>query len=438
MRSAAHALAALAVGMMLLPGSVVRAEGLTLRQCLEAALAHNPVMAESRLGLAASEEGIGSALGRQFPRISFDANYFRREDPVPFIPARSTTIAAHFSDDYASWSAILAFPLYSGGQLRTGVGLARTRRDIQELALTQNRNDLIANTVNTYNKLLQLQQMRAASQASVDALAEQVKNSQLLYEVERIARVDLLKVRVQLANEQQRLLVLDEALYAAGATLRFLMGTDPEDGMPAPALAGHLVLADSTVNSAGDNAASWESRPEYRSALEGIREASLLHRADQGKLLPSVAASAGYTRQFGFDPTYQEPDWFLGLQVSFPLFDRSLYADLARDRIQQRRAHEHLRAINNQLRLELDISRASIRESASRVSTAGQVIEQARESFRIEQDKYAAGAGTMSELLLAQAAQFSAEANLSQALFDHNAAVVSYRKATGTLEEYLK
>jgi len=418
-RSAAHALAALAVGMMLLPGSVVRAEGLTLRQCLEAALAHNPVMAESRLGLAASEEGIGSALGRQFPRISFDANYFRREDPVPFIPARSTTIAAHFSDDYASWSAILAFPLYQGGQLRTGVGLARTRRDIQELALTQNRNDLIANTVNTYNKLLQLQQMRAASQASVDALAEQVKNSQLLYEVERIARVDLLKVRVQLANEQQRLLVLDEALYAAGATLRFLMGADPEDGMPAPALAGHLVLADSTVNSAGDNAASWESRPE-------------------GRLLPSVAAAAGYTRQFGFDPTYQEPDWFLGLQVSFPLFDRSLYADLARDRIQQRRAHEHLRAINNQLRLELDISRASIRESASRVSTAGQVIEQARESFRIEQDKYAAGAGTMSELLLAQAAQFSAEANLSQALFDHNAAVVAYRKATGTLEEYLK
>ena len=38
----------------------------------------------------------------------------------------------------------------------------------------------------------------------------------------------------------------------------------------------------------------------------------------------------------------------------------------------------------------------------------------------------------------AQAAASAEEANLSQALFGHNAAPVSFHKATGTMEEYLK
>jgi outer membrane protein TolC len=44
----------------------------------------------------------------------------------------------------------------------------------------------------------------------------------------------------------------------------------------------------------------------------------------------------------------------------------------------------------------------------------------------------------MVDLLLAQAADFAAAANFAQALFDYNAAMVAWRKATGTLEEYLK
>jgi outer membrane protein TolC len=44
----------------------------------------------------------------------------------------------------------------------------------------------------------------------------------------------------------------------------------------------------------------------------------------------------------------------------------------------------------------------------------------------------------MTDLLLAQAADITAEANLAQALFDYNAALVAYRTATGTLEEYVR
>ena len=415
-----------------------QSEDLRLKQCLERAIAHNPLIAEAKLGVAASEQGINSAWGRHLPRLSLDANYSRREEPVPFIPAKAATLPAHFSDEYASWGMLLTLPLYQGGQIGTGVELANVRRDLQGLSLAQTRNDLIANVVNTYNKLLQLQQLRGASRASTAALEEQVKNARLLFEVERIARVDLLKVEVQLANEQQRLLALEEAISTTGATLRYLMGAGPAADTAELRLTDDLALPESPIAPVETGTAIRETRPEYRAAEKAVREAELSHRNALGRLLPSLSALAAYTDQFAVQPWYRESTWFLGLQASMPLFDRSLYADLARERIQRERAAERLRGVGNQIGLELDVSLATLRESARRVETARRVIDQARESFRIEQEKYGSGAGTMSDLLLTQAAEATAEANLSQALYDYNVGQVAYHKATGTLEEYLK
>jgi len=415
-----------------------RGQALTLRQVLERVVAHNPQLAEARLGVEASEQSVQSAWGKHLPRLSTDASITRREDPTPYIPATSLTTPAHFSDEYASWSGLLTLPLYQGGQISANVELARVRRDIQALALAQTRNELLANTVNGYNKLLQLEQLRVAIRASTAALEEQVRNARTLLAVERIARVDLLKVEVQLANEQQRLLVLDEGIATAAAMLSYFMGDNPSAGTPALALADSLSLPDSSAVPVAGDARDWAQRPEYRAASFGVREAQLSQRSALGKLLPSLSGFGGYTQQFGFRPTYDAGNWFVGLQVSLPLFDRSLYADLAREHVLQRKAKERLRSVDNQLGLELTNSLTSIRESAHRVTTAQQVIEQAHESFRIEQLKYGSGAGAVSDLLLAQAAASAAEANLSQALFDYNAALVAYHKATGTMEEYLK
>ena len=217
-------------------------EPLTLKECLTAALSNNPAVAEARLNVDAGEQGIASASGKHYPRLSLNANVTELEYPVPYIPAQSVTIPAHFSDYYASWSAQMTVPLYQGGQIVNGVDLATVRKDIQEQGLFLTRNEIIANTVNTYNKILQLQKLREASQASVTALEEQHKNAQLLFNVGRTARVDLLKVEVQLANEQQRLLALDESLRTLAATLRFLMGERSNASPAAPALADPLAM----------------------------------------------------------------------------------------------------------------------------------------------------------------------------------------------------
>ncbi|MGB7631854.1 MAG: TolC family protein [Candidatus Deferrimicrobium sp.] len=415
-----------------------RGGGLTLKECLQAALTDNPLFKESLLAVKASEYGVDSAEGRRYPRLSLDATQVFRQDAFPYIPAQALTISPHFSDTFAAWGPTLTVPLYQGGQIAKGIELAKIRQEIQEHAAGLTRNDLIADTVNTYNKILQLAAFRESERASVAALEEQDHNVNLLVKVGRAATVDLLKVEVQLANERQRLLTLEESLSTLEATLRFLMG-EKVGASPGPmVLSDFLSRPTLRADFPTGIAEAHSQRPEYLLAAEGVREAAAVERITFGKLLPSVSASTAYIDQIGYHPWYQEANWSVGITLNIPLFDKSLRADLARDRIGQEKAKERLQAVDSRIRLDIQSALASLTDSGSRIDTAQKAVSQADESFRIETLKYGSGAGTMADLLLAQAADITATANYTQALYDYNAAIVAYRRATGTLEEYLK
>ncbi len=413
-------------------------DGLTLKKCLKIALARNPIVVEAGLAIKSAEEGLASAQGRHWPRLSMDSSYTRRQEPFPYIQAQSVKIPPHFSDIYSALGLALTLPIYQGGQISTGVSLAKVRQDIQVLTTGQTKNDLIANTVNAYNKILQLQELQKASEAQVKALEEQAKNTHLLLDVGRVARVDLLKVEVQLANEQQRLLATEEALKNASATLWVLMGNGTETVTPLPPLRDRLVANDFKTDFSSGLAIAHERRPEYFIAKKAVEEAKLNQRLALGRLLPTINLFASDTRWTGYTPSYDDTIWVAGVTLSIPLFERSLYADLSRERVQTERASQRLMAADNQLGLEVSNAVTSVDESRSRVFTAEKAVAQEEETFRIEQQRYNTGAGAMIDLLLAQAASINALANYTQALFDYNAAVVAYRKATGTLEEYLQ
>ena len=421
-------------------GPLVSSESaLSLKNCLNAALKNNPLLSEAQFGIQAAQKGIESATGRHFPKVSLDGNYTKRQDPWPYIPAQSATIIPHFSDEFAYWQAVMTIPIYQGGQIVNGVKLADIRKSMQEEAYRLTRNEVLANVVNTYNKILQLRELRTASISSVDALEQQLRNIRLMTDAGRVARVDLLKVEVQLANERQRLLSINEGLSTSLETLQYLMGKRE------PVLSTEVTLSDSLAMSdylspAFDQAMETgkKNRPEYLLAEKNLQEAGVSRSISKGKLLPTIAGFGGYIDQYGFNPWYGEANWFTGVNVSIPIFEKPLYADVARDTVLEKKAGERLRAVQDRLRLDILSALSSLKESRNRVLTSRTATEQAKESFRIEELRYQSGAGAVVDMLLAQAAYMTAVANHSQALFDYNAALVAYRKAMGTMEDFLK
>lgn len=422
--------------MLVLPQAAL-AEGLTLHDAVARAVANNPNLAEARAAVSVAEQGVVSAFGKHYPRLTFEASIAQRQDPIPYIPAQSLKIMAHYSDSYASMGPVLTIPFYQGGQIMQGVRLAEVRQRMQADSAIITRDELIANTVATYNKILQLEALVAASQQAVEALEQQRKNAQLMFDLGRIARVDLLKVEVQKTNEAQRLLALQEGLKNASTTLRALMGEAVDPSSAQLTLADRLEPLDKQVDFETGLALA-KSKPKFKVFAKAVEDADTSRKLAFGKLLPTLNGVAGYQQQYGFNPNYNDGVWYVGATLSLPIFDRSNYADIRRERLQKERAEQKLRAVENQIRLDLRVAMASLVESKKRIEATRLAVEQSRESFRIEQEKYGQGAGTMADLLLAQSAQAQAEANYTQSLFDYNTAILDWHKASGDMEAYLK
>lgn len=410
---------------------------LSLTEAVRRAVADNPVVSEARLGIAVAQTGVARAAGSHYPRLTLEGSANIRQEPFPYIPAQSPQQPAHFSDRYAYLGPVLTIPLYQGGQIRNGVRLAELRQRLQEDSFVITRDELIANVVTTYHKILQLTALVEASDRAVAALAQQQANAQRLLDLGRTARVDLLKVEVQRANEEQRLSAVGEALRRASAALRVMMGQavgpDPPPLLLVDSLAVPAVEADFEAG-----LALAKSRPKFLVLQKAVEDADLSLSLAVGRMLPAVNAVSGYQQQFGFNPRYDDGVWYAGATLSLPLFDRGSWTDVTRERLQKMRSEEKLKAAEHQLRLDLRVAQGAIAESRKRVVTAGQAVALARESFRIEQENLIRGAGTMSDLLLAQAALANAEANRAQALFDYNIALLDWRRASGDVEVYLR
>lgn len=421
---------------MLLP-LVASAKEISLREAVKIAIESNPAMAEYSAGVKSAEKAVDSAFAKNYPHLTLEGSITQRQDPFPYIPAQSPKIMPHYSDSYAGLGPVLTMPLYQGGQVMNGVRLAEVRKRIQEESLQLTRNDLIANTVAIYNKILQLTALQESSQRAVAALEEQRKNAQQLFDVGRIARVDLLKVEVQKVNEEQRLLALSEALKNSYSSLQTLMGESVGAESEPLQLMDKLQVTDIKADFEKGLSLA-KTNPRFQIYSKSVDDADLNRKIAFGKFLPTLNAMAGYQQQFGFNPSYNDGYWYMGATLSIPLFEPTSYADMSREYFQKERASQKLKSVENQIRLDLRVALSSITESSKRVTATERAVEQSRESFRIEQEKYTAGAGIMADLLLAQAAESQAEANHTQALFDYNTAVLDWNKASGTMEVYLK
>lgn len=138
-------------------------------------------------------------------------------------------------------------------------------------------------------------------------------------------QVELSRIRLDRLKSEQSLRDAENALVAAKARLRALLGRDDDD--PAFDLAGTLdqqmVIAPLPVDEAF--AVAQQNRPDMQALRWKIAQAQANMESERRKAYPSVTPQAGYTRQ------YQEkaigfPDansYSLALTMSLPFYDRN-------------------------------------------------------------------------------------------------------------------
>jgi len=192
-----------------------------------------------------------------------------------------------------------------------------------------------------------------------------------------------------------------------------------------------------TLNECLDRA--FKGRPDVYIGQKSVQIAEKDQKITGSGLYPQVGADYNYYKK-GDDATLRNSNalsnnskeaWTVGASASWTFQWGSTYNQYksAGENVTKMRADLD----NTKLNAGFEVKQGLLnqREAADRIGVAKKSVEAARESYRMAMARYQAQVGTNTDLLTAQAAVSTSEAQLSQALSDYETALSTLYVAMG-------
>jgi len=322
----------------------------------------------------------------------------------------------------------LNWALYTGGRVEGQIDQAKKNADIANLGVVKAKEQLKLDATTAYYNVLQGRNVVKVNQETVDNLQEHLKNVQAQYQVGTVAKSDVLRSEVELANAQQNLTKAQNNYDVAAASLNNVTGM-PLDSQHI--MKDELTHAKYDISLEDSIKMAEARRPEIAQSMDSIDIAKAgIKIADSGRL-PTVAVSAS-DGLGGSEFPGQNNNWSVGFSASWNLFD----AGVTGAKVKQAKANEEkVRAADKQLRdgIELEVRQAylSMKEAEARIETSQVAVSKAIEDLKASEAKYYAGAGTNIDVIDAQMALTQAKTNATQASYDYNVNKAKLEKAVG-------
>lgn len=329
-------------------------------------------------------------------------------------------------------SITASLPIFTGGELQGQIGQAKANYRSMLSAEEQAYNEMKETATTGYFNMLNATNMKALRQESVDRLQAHLDNVIAQYNVGIVARADVLRSEVELANAKQDYITASNQYDVAEATLNNIIGTP---------LGTTLLLKDRLQYEPYENdmayclACSEQHRPELKQAEYGVDAAEAALVVARSGHMPKINAVAG-NYWGGTDesnwPGDDNDHWSVGVTASMNIFDSGVTwskIHAAQEALVQ--AKENQRQIKDAVELEVRTDYLSMREAEKRISTAQVAVASAEEDYHIAVVRYQAGVGTNIDVMDAQEALTQAKTNYYQALYNYNTSKAALNTSMG-------
>lgn len=410
---------------------------LDLDETIQRALLTNPdiKIAESQrkeakadYSAAKSARGISISLNHDSGRGGYADNrrYVITDNMGRQIPRYDKSIGNSHSN-----SITASLPLFTGGELQGQIGQAKANYRSMLSAEEQAYNEMKETATTGYFNMLNAGNMKALRQESVDRLQAHLDNVVAQYNVGVVARADVLRSEVELANAKQDYITASNEYDVAEATLNNIIGTP---------LNTTLKLKDSLQYVPYDNdmayclAYSEQHRPELKQAEYGVDAAEAALVVARSGHMPKIYANA--SDNWGGNgsnwPGDDDENWSVGVTASINVFDSGVTwskIHAAQEALVQ--AKESQRQIKDNVELEVRTDYLSMREAEKRITTAQVAVASAEEDYHIAVVRYQAGVGTNIDVMDAQEALTQAKTNYYQALYNYNTSKAALNTSMG-------
>lgn len=322
-----------------------------------------------------------------------------------------------------------SLPIFTGGKLKGTIKQAKANYQYNDVGVQRTYNEMRSTVTDGYFNMLQADNIQKLSAESVTRLEDHLKNVQAQYDVGVVAKVDVLRSQVELANAKQTLIQAENAYQVSEANMNKIVGLPMDTNLKLDNL---LVYNAYDKNMDDCLAYAADHRPELMQAKYGVDAAKGALLVARSGHMPQVAASA--TQQW-YDsnwPGDENGNWGVGVNVSMNVFDTGVtLSKIHGAEADLKKAEETYRDTVNAVNLDVRSNYLGLREAEKRISTTKLAVEQADEDYRIAQLRYMSGVGTNTDVLDAQVALTQAKTNYTKALYDYNTSKTALETSIG-------
>ena len=417
----------LAVGcLMLFPMASSGADStkaLSLKETIDSALEANLGLKRSQEEVRAAQEVKKSRITEFLPTLSTSYDYLHRNKELT--QELTGLVGADFvvrPDDEYTFVTSFTQPVFRGFSLINQYKIADLGLDAAELSQKVVRQNVILDAKNAYYSVLKTQKLLGVAEQRITQIAAQKDVAENFYEVGMSPLNNLLQAQASLANARQDFIVAKNNLEIAKSQFNIVL----RRRVNAPVDIQNILDYEPFVHDIDYClSAARENRLEITVADLEVEIAGKEVNLARKDYYPSINLTGKYTRigdeykVDGGEAISDAASWDIQATAQWDFWEWGRTTFGIREKLHRLSQVQYRRSeiLDN---IDLDVKTAFLRtkESEKNIITVEKAIEQAKENFRINQERFKEQVATTTDVLDAQTLLSNTLTNYFNALYD--------------------
>ncbi len=446
--------------ILLMIGAVVTVEAqptksLTLKDALDIALERNVSVIQARNSLEGSQSAQQAAVGSLLPTLAASGSYLNQRNWSPSTGGGTILVGGFPVDVPASGGSLMResysagidsrVVLFNGFANTSNVRRAQSNTSATEYSLNRTEQNTIFQTHQLYLNIVRTYELLKVNEDNLKRSQRQLERITESNKVGAVALADVYRQQVQVGTDELNLIQAQSNHEKAKQDLLAFLGVDfttefsfDFKGIPNDVDTSEFAAVNARYTNFGDLVnGALQKRPDYLSSIENVNGADASVTAARAGHFPTVSASASY----GYNNTTlstlgDNKNLSLNLNVSLPIFSGfATQNQIEQASVQRKNAEEGLNQARRQITVDIRKALLDLEASEKQLMVTKSSVVSAEMDRKIAEEKYNLGAGTLLDLLVANANYTNALSNKVNALINYLLAKKNTEFALGTISK---
>lgn len=407
---------------------------ITLDQARQTALDQNLNVAQAQNNIESAQATVLAATGNYLPTLSASASWNRSQTDAKgqyFNPSTQTlqTAVGRTVGSSVRTGVDLGYTIFDGFSREGTMKRASSNAIASEQTSARTRQSIVFQVESAYLNVLRNEQLVKVSEENLKRDNRQLERITESNRVGALSLADVYRQQSQVSADELNQITAQNNYDKAKADLIALIGLDvsEEYTIADPSVSTEIAQSEleATMNQYKNfselSTRAIAHRPDYQAATESYNAADAGVTTARSGYLPLISANAGYGLngdQFSTLSDTKSLSW--GLSLRWSIFD-GFGTNQALQSAQVQRKNAELSLQQTQRNINVEIKKALLDLDAARkqyeVSLKGLVSS--TQDYKIAEERYNLGAGTLLDLLTASANLVNAQANKVNASYNY-------------------